>query len=465
MKDSPSSIYGSPPCFCSRRRFPTPDQHVIFAVNNICPMALGLNSWGLTVKILAQPLHMRGTRLVPPRILLQWQHGQAFVKFFKSPHTFHGVISNAYHEWATPLGICTSLVNLHLYQLGTVKLTSFLCHAPSSPVTTLPFIGVSALSFSRTRRGAVFETRRNLPLAVPLWHNVLFCNRDGSTCYNPELVRKGVLTTARISEGSEGEESLIQSLLMLTKTVYRSAFKRIHHSEGACFAPYQLPEFWQSWSKRTMAWHLTTPCVLKPIRLASVWKQFNKVSGPTHFTEFLRRALWAKLPVGSRLIPWRGGQGHCQFHGVVEDHNHALRGCLYHKVIESFVSTAFPGPSVDVILEGEQSLATQRGLFTGIGAYAHWQLRGSRKQGSPVQAPQPQPPPNIQQFLHTWAAGLNEWPLVQRTSVPRHLIKAFVQGILTFSTQGSFRFSTPPTQEGTQGNKRKSAFSSGLKHN
>ena len=134
---------------------------------------------------------------------------------------------------------------------------------------------MSALSFSKARIGAVFETPPNLPLAVQLWHNVLFRNRDGTTYYDPELVRKGVLTTAQILEGIEGEEILIQSLLMLTKTVYRSAFKRIRRSEGVCFAQYHLPEFWQNWSKKTMALHLATSCVIKPKQPASVWKQFK----------------------------------------------------------------------------------------------------------------------------------------------------------------------------------------------
>ena len=375
------------------------------------------------------------------------------MKFFKAPHTFHGVISSAYHKWATPLGICTGLVNFHLFQLATVKLCG------------LPFIGMSALSFSRAHRGAVFETPPNIPLAVPLWHNVLFRNRDGNTYYSPELVRNGVLTTAQISEGTDVGENLVQALPMLTKTVYRSAFKRIRRSEGACFAPYHLPEFWQNWTKRIMARHLSTACVLPPRQLAHVWAQFNKVTGPTHFIDFLRRALWAKLPVASRLIPWMGGQGLCQFHRVSEDHDHALRGCLYHTVIESFVSAAFPGPVVDIFGNGEQSHATQKGLFTWTGAYAHWQLRGSRKQGPQAQPTSPLPPPTIQQFLHTWTAGLNEWLLVQHASIPKHLIQAFVKGILSFTSQGSFQFSTPSSQEGSQGNKRKSAFSSGLKHN
>ena len=281
------------------------------------------------------------------------------MKFFKAPHTFHGVISSAYHKWATPLGICTSLVNFHLFQLATVKLCG------------LPFIGMSALSFSRAHRGAVFETPPNIPLAVPLWHNVLFRNRDGNTYYSPELVRNGVLTTAQISEGTDVGENLVQALPMLTKTVYRSAFKRIRRSEGACFAPYHLPEFWQNWTKRIMARHLSTACVLPPRQLAHVWAQFNKVTGPTHFIDFLRRALWAKLPVASRLIPWMGGQGLCQFHRVSEDHDHALRGCLYHTVIESFVSAAFPGPVVDIFGNGEQSLATLKSLDIWTGSYAH----------------------------------------------------------------------------------------------
>ena len=46
-----------------------------------------------------------------------------------------------------------------------------------------------------------------------------------------------------------------------------------------------------------------------------------------------------------------------------------------------------------------------------------------------------------------------------------HVVKACVKGIRAFSTEGTFLFQNPPTQEGQQGKKRKSAFSSGLKHN
>ena len=110
-------------------------------MNNIYLMALGLNSWGLAITILAQSYDPGGTRIVPPRILLHWQNGQGFAKKFRSPHTFHATISRAYHRWATPLGIYTSLANFHLFQLETVKLSG------------IPFSGLSALSFSKAHQG------------------------------------------------------------------------------------------------------------------------------------------------------------------------------------------------------------------------------------------------------------------------------------------------------------------------
>ena len=51
-----------------------------------------------------------------------------------------------------------------------------------------------------------------------------------------------------------------------------------------------------------------------------------------------------------------------------------------------------------------------------------------------------------------------------RTSIPAHLVNAFVKGIQSFSTVGTFLFQTPRTQEGKQGTKRKSAYFCGLKH-
>ena len=129
--------------------------------------------------------------------------------------------------------------------------------------------------------------------------------------------------------------------------------------------------------------------------------------------------------MGARLIPWVGGQGHCPYHSVVEDHVHALSGCLFHRVIDSFVVAAFLGPRVDICSESEQGLATQRGLFTWTGTYAHWQVRRPNKPGPARNDPHP----NIHQFLHTWIAVLKEWLLVQRASIPAHLVKAFVKGI------------------------------------
>ena len=426
-----------------------PDQHVLSAVNNIYLAALGLNSWGLTVKIMAQPRERGGLGLVPPKVLLQWQHGQAFVKFFRRPHIFLNIISRAYHAWADPLGICISLVNFHLFQLATVRLTG------------IPFIGTSALSFSRARKGSVFDIPPNLPAAVPLWHNVLFRNRAGGTYYSPDLVRKGVLSSAQMSEGMDGVEQLIQNLPMLTKSVYRAAFKRIRLSEDGCFAPYHVPGFWLNWTKKPVALHLSTSCYVTPRQPASVWKQFLRVTAPTHFTDFVRRALWLKLPVGARLVDWIGGSGHCPYHAVVEDHPHALGACLFHEVIESCVTIAFPGQRVDVSANPEHSLATQRGLFTWTGVYAHWQMR----KPCLVNDPQRPPPPPLQQFLRTWSSALNEWPLVQHASIPTHLVKAFVDGIDSFTSRGSFTFHTPTVQPGSLGNKRKSAFSTGLKHN
>ena len=123
------------------------------------------------------------------------------------------------------MDICICLPNLQLFTPGVIKLSGIL------------FIGPSALSFSKARKGAVFEIPPPLPMAVPLWHNVLFGNHDGNTYYSQELVRKGVPTTARI----DGEAGFIQSLPMLTKTVYRAVLKHIQKSKGTCFAPYHLP--------------------------------------------------------------------------------------------------------------------------------------------------------------------------------------------------------------------------------
>ena len=59
-----------------------------------------------------------------------------------------------------------------------------------------------------------------------------------------------------------------------------------------------------------------------------VWKMFRKLFLPKWNLDFIRRALWKKLPIGGKM-GHRVGNGKCPICGRLEDHEHLFWHCMF----------------------------------------------------------------------------------------------------------------------------------------
>ena len=105
-----------------------------------------------------------------------------------------------------------------------------------------------------------------------------------------------------------------------------------------------------------MSNHLSTSVKVTPRQNQETWTAYSKLVAPTDFLEYLRLALWRKLPVGERLDAWLKTGGLCPFHSEIESIDHSLLSCLFSKVVISFVSSVYPKVKVDVQSDPEGSL-------------------------------------------------------------------------------------------------------------
>ena len=232
-----------------------PDPVVLASVKSIFHTALKTNSWGLTHQILAHPEEQGGTGLVPPDIFLRWQHGSAFARFVSDPNLFCPLLTVSFKRWAAPLGVVVSKATIPFFQLAKI------------PLSGVPFLGSSAQSFSKARKGSDFCLPPTpLPQNMPLWHNVLFQTTTNSTYFSPELVRNNVLLLDSIGD----REKLIQSLPMVTKSCYRAGFKRLSRPSSNLFRDFHLPSFWLDWGKKGLP--NTSPPRCEPPR-DKVWRR------------------------------------------------------------------------------------------------------------------------------------------------------------------------------------------------
>ena len=129
------------------------------------------------------------------------------------------------------------------------------------------------------------------------------------TYFSPKFVRAGVTLLSDVTD----RESFIQQLPMVTKSSYRAGFKRLDQSPCNPLAAYHMLTFWALWGRKRVAQHLATSEQTKPRQPPEVWTAFLKITCPPRFREFVRQALWRKLPVGSRLNSWLNNGGCAPF--------------------------------------------------------------------------------------------------------------------------------------------------------
>ena len=179
-KASVLKIWAAPCVYLTAKvYFPSPS--VVQQLNAIQSMAPGLNSWGLTRDILAEPAAMGGIALAPLGSYALWIPSHGFVQHVRGT-TPRGVRSvDQFEDWALSVGM--------------VLTPDMLPYIPLAPRTRQPpgHLGTSCIAYSwLLRRFAARQpptSGREAQLGVR--HSSLFTDSRGRSAALPKLVRCG----------------------------------------------------------------------------------------------------------------------------------------------------------------------------------------------------------------------------------------------------------------------------------
>ena len=149
--------------------------------------ALRLNSWGLTLPIMAMPPPLGGNHLPQPRMYLLWQHATPFILSRVEPQGVPELSQKHFEAWAHHHDVSLDGRYLPWLQLGPILWKTY------------PFLGMSCKAFSLLRKKAPVATPRDeLIPGMPLWHSVWFRDTHNNTYYSPAMIRKGVRTVSHM---------------------------------------------------------------------------------------------------------------------------------------------------------------------------------------------------------------------------------------------------------------------------
>ena len=143
-------------------------------------------------------------------------------------------------------------------------------------------------------------------------------------------------------EGGAIPLSLYECIAPTWQGVYLEGIHRLLAPPPAAQPQYVGPEMgrWMSnWLTRKMLLYMQHKRRHEPRQPAEVWQAFGRLFLPKWDRDFLRRALWKKLPLGTRME--RLGGKLCPLDGRVEDHEHVFRHCMFSVFMQSTVRKAF----------------------------------------------------------------------------------------------------------------------------
>ena len=185
-----------------------------------------------------------------------------------------------------------------------------------------------------------------------------------------------------------------------------------------------------------------------------VWQTFGQLFLHKWDQDFIRRALWRKLALGTRMD--RLGGKLCPLDGRVEDHEHVFCHCMFGAFMQSTVRKAFGlVESGGVQVEPSRllrdfpllSLTSTQGLLLWAGLKAQWKVR--------CRAKYQHQPSTLDEFIAGWAGVLRRWRAESNMSVPRRDLFLFVKILDGWFDKRAMPgiFQGPPQQPTTVGGK------------
>ena len=188
----------------------------------------------------------------------------------------------------------------------------------------------------------------------------------------------------------------------------------------------ELGRWMNNWSTRKMLLYMQHKQRHEPRQPAEVWQAFGRLFLPKWDRDFLRKAPWKKLLLGTRME--RLGGKLCPLDGRVEDHEHVFRHCMFSAFMQSTVRKAFGMVDAGgVKVEPSRllrdfpllSITTTQGLMLWAGLKAQWNLR--------CRAKYQHQPATLDEFIAGWAGVLRRWRAESNMSVPRRDLFLFIK--------------------------------------
>ena len=265
--------------------FPSPS--VVQQLNAIQSVALGLNSWGLTRDILADPAAMGGIALAPLGSYALWIPSHGFVQHVRGtiPRGVRSV--DQFEDWAHSEGMV-----LTPDMLPYILLTLRTCQPPGH-------LGTSCIAYSwLLRRFAAPPPPPSGPEAqLGVWHSSLFTDSSGRSAASLKLVRCGFSEWREVFSDSFLRLDVSRHLKPHWRKVLTSAGSAVHSVQSGLAewrqqAPCDMGSWPTKWKSQNVLVAISRGATSPVAGMGSqTWGLFRKWRIPGWDYYFIRRAL------------------------------------------------------------------------------------------------------------------------------------------------------------------------------
>ena len=394
----------------------------------------GTGRWGLTRDILAETAAMGGIAPAPLGSYALWIHSQGFVQHVRGT-TPGGVRSvDQFEEWARSVGMVLTLDMLPYIGLA--------------PRTRQPpgHLGTSCIAYPRLLRRFAAPppppSGRGAQLGV--WHSSLFTDSRGRSAAPPKLVRCGFASWREVFSEGYLRLDLSRQLKPHWRVVLASAGFAVHSVQSGLAewrqrAPCDMGSWPIKWKSQNVLVAIPRGAAPPVAGMGSwTWGLFCKLRIPGWDNDFVRRALWRKLAVASRLVAMTRCSK-CAFDGKDETHAHVFGECRFGQFVHEAVRHTFgplkdpEGTSIDLscnfLQKQEVALTTTQGILSWSGMSVAWAQRCQAVLGKQTVS--------LHTMVAPWMSKLEFWRQSTNLSVHRSSISPLLFNLRSWIDTGS----------------------------
>ena len=393
-----------------------PSKQIIQQMCTTVQTALGIDSWGLTLKEFGHSFQQGGFVLVLPRNFLLFHHSSLFLHFLCKPHHFAPQCAQTFDGWADSVGLSLELAHLPSLQMGLV------------PWESLNMTGLSCKAYSQLRKSLPRAINEHVTVGdIPLQHSALFVNEHGYSYYSGRLAREGLVTVASLLDNPWK-----LGLFPPSYHASYSSYKETISEAQSTLSPIRWASVILQGSLKTFLPILISAQETSGRQPQEVWRSFNKLILPHSSKEFIRESLWSKLKVGDRRKSWLPGQRHCALCGDIETVSHALYNCKFFLLACDTISKCL-GTSVHQMSQYHtKTLSSAQGLLLWAARQASWHVRNAVRLSHRLI--------NATHFVKAWWGILQTWSELPGLGVNREEVRKFMTVLQSFLKTGQWLY-------------------------